>query len=45
MHAAERRAMVEVSPWHYEPFADLPMADPDDRHVVAAAIDAEADCI
>lgn len=45
MNAARAEAMVTVTVDDYEAFADLPMDDPGDRHVVAAAVAADADCI
>lgn len=45
MNAAQKRSLVTVEDQHYEQFADVPMPDPDDRHVVAAAVAAHADCL
>lgn len=38
-------AVVTTTSEHFEAFADVPMRDPDDRHVVAAAVAAEADLL
>ena len=45
MNAAHPYALVAPVSGHYQRFSTLDMPDPDDRHVVAAAVAAEADVL
>lgn len=45
MYKAHPYALVEPRKQHYQLFRDVPMPDEDDRHVVAAAVAAEADVL